>query len=388
VKKVFLFFLVFLLPLTAVASSGYVSGYEGEVKTQIMLNTEGEVLPFDTYLKLELRDVKGSELYFYGKLWKNVEERSGGLELYQAYFKLPTGVGSLKVGRQLISEGFKIFLSDAVRLERNTGKIKYIFYAGKVSYGKRETEGSVFGLKFFIPNGYLLLQRLTKTEGSSLTFGETLKIGDTSYFGKFTLGLSPTKVKEVELRYEHSFLRKAVFTLSGEYFDYSSPLFRTFSQGRQLAFNQSFTYLLNDNLEIFEEFSFGSIKRNGRETSHLLRLGFSKSNWFERGVRVEGALVYRNSWIGKSYGVEGSFIKAINSKLFLSTLIGLSYYDKKIHGEHWYNDFQLKGDYWIDEFSNLEVGIEREFDENLNGRTEFLFLYNRLFYGGLRKRDE
>ena len=116
-----------------------IPSFEGELKTQIEFRQDvydRDSIPFDNYLKLDVRDLKGnSELHFYGKLWKDLGYGTDwDLDLYQLYVEVPTKdrKSTLYIGRQFISEGFETYIADAVKLDSSLKNgLKYTIYLGK-----------------------------------------------------------------------------------------------------------------------------------------------------------------------------------------------------------------------------------------------------------------
>ena len=136
-----------------------VPGYEGVIKTQIEFREDvrdRDSIPFDTYLKLDIRDLKGnSELHFYGKLWKDLGYGTDwDADIYQIYIDVPLNNRNsrLKVGRQFISEGFETYIADAIKYEQKfKNGFRYTFYIGKPRFfepNTRDGDDFLTGFKF------------------------------------------------------------------------------------------------------------------------------------------------------------------------------------------------------------------------------------------------
>jgi hypothetical protein len=163
-----------------------VSGFEGELKTQIEFREDvydRDTIPFDNYLKLDLKDVKGTDIHFYGKLWKDLGYGTDwDVDLYQLYVVVPINKGKngiFTVGRQFISEGFETYVADALKVTNNLKNgIRYTFYLGKPRFFEPETpDGDNFlaGFKFDYKGYYLGFEHVRdegKVKKSAFVLGD------------------------------------------------------------------------------------------------------------------------------------------------------------------------------------------------------------------------
>jgi len=387
-----------------------VPGYEGEVETQIEFREDvqsNDSIPFDTYLKIDIRDLKGdTDLYFYGKLWKDFGY--GGnweADLYQLYVDVPfTKTARLTVGRQFISEGFETFVSDALKFEQKLESgFRYTFYIGKPRFFEPNTpDGDDFlaGFKFDYKGFFFGFQHL-RNDGrlvkSSLSFGNFSYVGRLfSYYTRLEVDTAHGELVEANLGLNYFPNRKLRLTANVEYVDptytygdglyRAEPIFYLFSpQGRELRFTQSVHYDVAEGWELFESYTAVDVQREGRDNGHLLRLGVIRDRWFEEGLRWYGALLYQNSWLGILRGLELGFTKWLCERFTLRGTADIARYDKLIYGKQWANAFYLRGTYQVGDFSNLELGIDWRKNEDFERDTRLILRYNYLFWGGDKK---
>jgi hypothetical protein len=396
-----------LLSATQTQAAIKVPGYEGELKTQIEFRQDiydRDSIPFDNYLKLDVRDLKGnSELHFYGKLWKDLGYGTDwNVDIYQLYVEVPFDKRKdnvLTVGRQFISEGFETYIADAVRYQGKTGKVRYVFYVGKPRYFEPNSpSGDDFlgGFRFDYNGLFLGFEHLRHgghVQKSSVAVGNfkylTPKISQFSRFeydvanGKwvsanFGVNLFPSIRTKLTSEFEY-------YNGSYTYYDnrYENTIFHLFSpQGRELRFTQSAYYQLNRTWQLFGNYSITDLQRNGKDRGHLLKVGLIRDRWFEEGLRAYGALLYQNSWIGILRGFEFGFTKFICPKFTLTGTVDVARYSKITYGKQWATAYYLRGTYQTTDFSNLEFGIDLRQNEDFDRDLRLIVRYNYLFWGG------
>ncbi len=398
------------------ASSSYgavnVPGFEGELKTQVEFRQDiydRDSIPFDNYLKLDVRDLKGTELHFYGKLWKDLGYGTDwDLDLYQLYIEVPLrGTNSIfTVGRQFISEGFETYTADAVKFtNRLKNGLRYTFYLGKPRFFEPNTpdgDDLLAGFKVDYKGYFLGFEHLRddgKVKKSSFVFGNyrylTEKIAqysrlevDTAHgeLTDFNLGLNYFPTKRLRLNTEVEYYDNSYF-----YGDKTVPedrIFYLFSpNGRELRFTQSAHYDLTKKWELFGSYTITDVQRRGKDNGYLAKFGAVRDTWFENGLRTYGALLYQNSWIGILRGVEFGFTKYVCRKLTLNSTAQVARYDKVTYGKQWASAYYLKGVYQTSEFSNLELGVDYRNNEDFDRDLRLILRYNLLFWGGTGKKE-
>ncbi len=388
-------------------------GYEGEVKTQIEFRQDvydRDSIPFDNYLKLDIRDLKGnSELHFYGKLWKDLGYGTDwDVDLYQVYVDVPLKKDRsslLSIGRQFISEGFETYIADSIKYSHRLNKdFKYVFYIGKPRWfepGVKSGDDFLTGIKFEYKNYFFGFEHLRDDGKVKKT---AVSIGNYSYltkklvqFSRLEFDLAHGEFLNGNLGFNYFPNRKLRLTTEVEYYDGSyyydgrieDPIFSNFSsQGRELRFTQSAYYELNKVWSLFGSYTGTDIQKNGKDNGHLIKVGAIRDTWFSEGLRTYGALLYQNSWIGILRGVELGFTKYLCEKLSLSGRVDVARYDKVTYGKQWANSYYLKGTYQATEFSNFEFGIDYRKNEDFDRDLRLILRYNLLFWGGEEKRVE
>ncbi|WP_456342959.1 hypothetical protein [Thermovibrio sp.] len=388
-------------------------GYEGELKTQIEFRQDvydRDSIPFDNYLKLDLRDLKGSsELHFYGKLWKDLGYGTDwDIDLYQLYVDVPIKKdrsSTLSIGRQFISEGFETYIADSIKYSHRLNKdFRYVFYLGKPRWfepGVKSGDDFLAGFKFEYKNYFLGFEHLRddgKVKKSSLLFGNySYLTKELVQFSRFEVDLAHGELVSGNLGFNYYPTKKLRLTTELEYYDGSyrydgrieDPIFKNFSpEGRELRFTQSAYYQLNPVWALFGSYTATDIQRNGKDNGHLLKVGAVRDTWFTEGLRTYGALLYQNSWIGILRGVELGFTKYLCRKISLTGRVDIARYDKITYGKQWANAYYLKGTYQATDFSNLEVGIDYRKNEDFDRDLRLILRYNLLFWGGKEKRTE
>jgi len=389
-------------------------GYEGELKTQIEFREDvydKDSIPFDNYLKLDIRDLKaGSELHFYGKLWKDLGYGTDwDIDLYQLYLDVPLSKERstvLSIGRQFISEGFETYVADAVKLEgKPTKETRYVFYIGKPrSFEPKVRTGDDFlaGFKLEYKGLFLGFEHLRddgKVKKSAFALGNyTYLTKKVAQYSRIEFDVANGELVSANVGADYFYSDRLRLSSEIEYYDQSytfsedmvqDPIFVNFSpQGRELRFTQSGYYQLNGTWELFGSYTYTDVQRNGKDNGHLLKVGAIRDTWFENGLRAYGAILYQNSWIGIMRGAELGFTKYLCSKFSLSGRVDIARYDKITYGKHWANAYYLKGTYQATEFSNLELGVDYRRNEDFDRDLRLILRYNLLFWGGKEKRAE
>ena len=391
-----------------------VPGYEGEIKTQIEFREDvrdRDSIPFDTYLKLDIRDLKGnSELHFYGKLWKDLGYGTDwDADIYQIYIDVPLNNRNsrLKAGRQFISEGFETYIADAIKYEQKfKNGFRYTFYIGKPRFfepNTRDGDDFLTGFKFDY-KGYFFGFEHVRDDGnvkkSSFVVGNYKYLTrEFAYYTRLEVDTAHGELTDFNLGFNYFPTGKLRINLEAEYLDHSytydsfeleNPIFSLFSSGRQLRVTQSVYYDISKKWQFFESYTFSDLQRREglKDNGHLAKVGLVRNTWFENGLRVYGALTYQNSWIGISRGFELGFTKWMNSKLTLSGTADVAHYDKITYGKQWANALYLKGTYQVTDFSNFELGVENRVNEDFDRDTRVILRYNYLFFGGKDKSKE
>ncbi|WP_457680540.1 hypothetical protein [Thermovibrio sp.] len=403
------------LGLFSASSYGAITipGYEGELKTQIEFRQDvydRDSIPFDNYLKLDIRDLKGnSELHFYGKLWKDLGYGTDwNIDLYQLYLEVPLKKDwslGLSVGRQFISEGFETYVADAVKYWGKAGKnLKYVFYLGKPRFfepGVKSGDDFLAGFKFEYKNYFFGFEHLRddgKVRKSSVVLGNyTYLTKEIAQFSRFEVDLAHGELVSGNLGLNYFPTQRLRFTTEVEYYDgsytydggrYEDPIFSTFSSGRELRLTQSGYYQLNETWQAFGSYTYTDLQRSGKDNGQLLKVGLIRDSWFSEGLRAFGALLYQNSWIGILRGVELGFTKYLCKDLFLTGRADIARYNKITYGRQWATAYYLKGTYQISDFSNFEVGIDFRKNEDFKRDLRLIFRYNLLFWGGKENGKE
>jgi len=387
-----------------------IPGYEGELKTQIEFREDvydRDTIPFDTYLKLDVRDLKGnSELHFYGKLWKDLGYGTDwDADLYQLYLEVPLKKDRsslLTIGRQFLSEGFETYVADAVKYTHRLNKeFRYTFYFGKprsFEPGVRTGDDLLLGGKFEYRNLFFGVEHLRNDGEVQKT---SLLLGNYSYltkklvqFSRLEYDAANGQFVSANLGINYFYSNRLRLTSEVEYYDGSytydgrveDPIFANFSpQGRELRFTQSGYYQLNNVWSLFGSYTYTDTQRSGKDGGHLLKVGAVRDTWFTEGLRAFGALLYQNSWIGILRGVELGFTKYLCRKISLTGRVDIARYDKITYGKQWANAYYLKGTYQTTEFSNLEFGIDYRKNEDFDRDLRLILRYNLLFWGGSGK---
>jgi hypothetical protein len=388
-------------------------GYEVELKTQIEFREdvyEDDSFPFDTYLKVDIRDLDSrTDFHFYGKLWKDFGYGTDwDVSAYQIYLdvSLPEVKSRLSVGRQFISEGFETWIADAFKLEGELDdRITYTFYIGKPrTFEANDRNGDDFlgGFKLNYKTYFLALEHLRDdgyVKKSALAFGNFNTIGRaTSWYTRteldfhhgefigFTAGLNYALGKKVRANSEFEYYDQSYTYDSLKSAD---SIFTLFSpQGRELRLTQSLYYDLAEGWQLHGSYSAVDIQRRGKDNSHILKLGVVRDRWFEEGLRSHAYLLYENGWMGILRGVEIGFTKWLSSKVTLTGSADIARYDKVTYGKQWANAFYIKGTYQVDDFSNLELGVDYRRNEDFDSDTRLILRYNYLFWGSLPERKK
>ncbi|WP_163328130.1 hypothetical protein GFV12_01150 [Desulfurobacterium thermolithotrophum] len=389
-----------------------VPGYEGELKTQVEFREDikdRDSIPFDTYLKLDIRDLKGnSDLHFYGKLWKDLGYGTDwNADIYQLFIEIPfeNKQSFLSIGRQFISEGFETYIADAVKYTHKLKNgLRYTFYLGKPRFFEPNTpDGDDFlaGFKFDYKGyffGFEHLRNDGSVKKSSFVVGNYKYLSrEFSYYTRFEIDAAHGEFVDANFGFNYYPTRKLRINIETEYYDPSytydsfkleDPIFSLFSSGRQLRFTQSSYYDITEKWQLFESYTFSDLQRSEKDNGHLAKAGFVRDTWFENGLIVYGALLYGNSWVGTLRGLEFGFTKWINSKLTFVGSADIARYDKITYGKHWANAFYLRGIYSTTEFSNLELGLEDRINEDFKRDMRIVLRYNYLFFGGKDRSKE
>lgn len=390
-----------------------VPGYEGEVKTQVEFRQDvrdEDSIPFDTYLKFDIRNLKGkSSLHFYGRLWKDLGYGTDwDADVYQIYMDVPVSNNTkVKVGRQFISEGFETYVADAVKYEqRFQNGVRYTFYLGKPRFFEPNTHDGddlLGGFKVDYKGYYLGFEHVRddgEVKKSSFVIGNyDYLTSELAYYSRLEFDVAHGELTDFNLGVNYFPTDRMRFNLEGEYYDPSytygsyrleDPIFSLFSRGRQLRTTESAYYDITKNWQLFESYTFSDVQRRKglKDNGNLAKVGFVRDSWFENGLRVEGALIYQNSWVGILRGMEIGFTKWVNSKFTLSGTADVARYDKITYGRQWANAYYLKGTYQITDFSNLELGVEDRKNEDFDRDTRVILRYNCLFFGGKDRIEE
>ncbi len=391
-----------------------IPGYEAEVKTQIEFRQDvydRDTIPFDNYLKLDLRDLKGnSELHFYGKLWKDLGYGTDwDIDLYELYLEVPVKKDRsslLTIGRQFLSEGFETFVADAIKYSHKVNKdFKYVFYLGKPrSFEPKVRTGDDFlaGFKFEYKNYFFGFEHLRdngKVKKSSFAVGNYSYIRkNLAQYSRLEIDSAHGELVDASLGYYYFPNRKLRLNGEVEYYNGSytydggkveDPIFYTFSPyGRELRITQSAYYQISKDWQAYGSYTFTDLQTPDKDNGHLLKVGLIKDNWFSQGLRVFGALLYQNSWIGILRGLEVGFTKYINEKFSLIGQADVGRYNKITYGKQWATAYYLLGTYQTTEFSNLQLGIDFRQNEDFNHDLRVIVRYNLLFWGGKEKREE
>ncbi len=398
---------------SAALSAVNLPGYEGELKTQVEFRQDiydEDSVPFDSYLKLDIRDLKGeSTLHFYGKLWKDLGYGTDtDVDIYQIYVEIPFrhSNSSLLVGRQFISEGFETYVADAVKFQQTLSNgFRYVFYLGKPRFFEPKVhDGDDFlaGVKFEY-KGYFFGVEHLRNDGhvkkTSLVAGSyTYLSKNLVSYSRFELDTAHGEFVEANLGFNYFPTRKLRLNVEFGYADYSyryddyyyeDPVFSMFSpEGRELRLTQSAYYDLSKEWQLFETLTITDIQREGKDNGELLKLGVIRDRWFEKGLRTHAAFLYQNSWIGILRGVEFGFTKWLCKKFTLSGLIDIARFDKVTYGKQWADAYYLKGTYNVTEFSSFELGVDYRRNEDFDRDARVILRYNYLFWGGSGKREK
>jgi len=392
-----------------------VPGFEGELKTQIEFRQDvydRDSIPFDNYLKLDLRDLKGnSELHFYGKLWKDLGYGTDwNLDLYQLYVDVPLNkerTSILSVGRQFISEGFETYVADAIKIDTNLKNgVSYTVYLGKPRFFEPNTHSGddlLFGFKVDYKGYYLGFEHLRddgKVKKSSFVFGNYKYLTeDLAQYSRLEIDTAHGELTDASLGFNYFPTKRLRLNTELEYYDGSytydggireDRIFYLFSpNGRELRFTQSVYYDVTKHWQLFGNATLTDVQRNGKDNGYLTKIGAVRDTWFENGLRAYGALLYQNSWIGIMRGVELGFTKYICEKLTLNGTADIARYDKITYGKQWATAYYLRGTYQTSEFSNLELGVDYRNNEDFDHDLRLILRYNLLFWGGTgEKRAE
>ncbi len=392
-----------------------VPGFEGELKTQLEFREDvydRDSIPFDNYLKLDVRDLKGdSELHFYGKLWKDLGYGTDwDVDLYQLYVEVPLKKNRssiLSVGRQFISEGFETYVADAVKLDISLkNNLRYTVYLGKPRFFEPNTSSGddlLLGFKVDFKGYYLSFEHLRddgKVKKSSFAAGNYRYITENlAQYSRLEIDTAHGKLLDANLGFNYFPSRKLRLNTEIEYYDGSytydggfreDRIFFLFSpRGRELRFTQSAYYDITKHWQIFGNITLTDVQRNGKDNGYLVKAGVVRDTWFENGLRAYGALLYQNSWIGIMRGVELGFTKYVCKKLTINGTADIARYDKITYGKQWATAYYLRGTYQTSEFSNLELGVDYRNNEDFDHDLRFILRYNLLFWGGTgEKRTE
>ncbi len=386
-------------------SSASIPAFEGELKTQVEFREDirdRDSTPFDTYLKLDVRDLKGkSELHFYGKLWKDLGRGTDwDADLFQLYVDTPLNREfKLSVGRQFISEGFETYIADAVRLTRSSKKgLRYVFYLGKPRYFEPNTRSGddlLAGFKLDYKGFFLGFEHVRKNgdvRKSSFLFGDYRYLTrELAQYARLELDVAHGELLSWNLGIDYFPTKKLRLNSDLEFYDGSytygdgvreNELFYLFSSGRELRFTQSVYYDLTKVWQVFGSYTFTDLQRKGKDNGHLIKLGLVRDTWFDNGLRSYGSLLYQNSWFGIMKGFEVGFTKYFCRKLTLTGMLDVAHYDKITYGSQWSNALYLKGTYAVTEFSNFELGIDYRKNEDFDRDARVILRYNYLFWGG------
>ena len=385
-----------------------VPGFEGELKTQIEFREDvydRDSIPFDNYLKLDVRDLKGnSDLHFYGKLWKDLGYGTDwNLDFYQLYVDVPLKRDrsvNLSVGRQFISEGFETYVADAVKLDAKLKNgLRYTVYLGKPRYFEPNTHSGddfLLGFKFDYRGYYLGFEHLRddgKVKKSSFAIGNYTYLSEKLIqYSRLELDTAHGELTDVNLGFNYFPTRKLRLNTELEYHDNSytydggireDRIFYLFSpEGRELRFTQSAYYDISKRWQLFGNLTLTDVQRTGKDNGYLVKVGAVRDTWFENGLRAYGALLYQNSWLGILRGVEIGFTKYVCSKFTLNGTADIARYDKVTYGRQWATAYYLRGAYQTSEFSNLELGVDYRNNEDFNHDLRLILRYNLLFWGG------
>ena len=385
-----------------------IPGFEGELKTQIEFRQDvynRDSIPFDTYLKFDLRDLKGNtDLHFYGKLWKDLGYGTDwNLDLYQLYVSVPLKKDrsyNLSIGRQFLSEGFETYVADAVKLDATLKNgVSYTIYVGKPRFFEPNThsgDDALAGFKIDYKGYYLSFEHIRddgKVKKSSFAVGNyTYLTEKLAQYSRLEFDIAHGKWVNADLGFYYFPTRKLRFNTEVEYYNGSytyddgireDRIFSLFSpQGRELRFTQSAYYDISKHWQLFGNVTLTDVQRTGKDNGYLLKAGAVRDTWFENGLRAYGALLYQNSWLGVLRGIELGFTKYLCEKLTLSGTADIARYDKITYGKQWATAYYLRGTYQTSEFSNLELGVDYRKNEDFNHDLRLILRYNLLFWGG------
>ena len=403
-------FLVVLLclPVSSFAASN-IPSYEGELQTQIEFRQDvsnHDSIPFDNYIQLDVKDLKGSSLYMYGKLWKDLGY--GGdwkADLYQLYADVPIKSlnSNLYIGRQFLSEGFETYVADAVKYEADTSNgINYVFYLGKprdFEPGDTSAGDFLYGFKLNYKGLFFGFENLRDdfdTKKSSFVVGNYNNLNDKlSYYSRFEFDAAHGRFIEANAGINLKPTRKLRFNLDADYYNPSytfdgkdeDPIFSLFSTGRELSLTESAYYDLNDNWQAFESYSHTNLRGSGKDIGHIAKVGFVRDTWFENGLRLYGDLKYVNSWIGILRGADFGFSKWLNDKISLNGGANIGRFSKITYGKQWANAYYLNAKYSLTDFSNLEIGIDDRKDEDFDRDTRVMMRFNYYFFSRNRQKE-
>ena len=390
-----------------------VPGFETELKTQIEFREDiydRDSIPFDNYLKVDIRDLKGTELHFYGKLWKDLGYGTDwDIDLYQLYVEVPLNKernSVLTIGRQFLSEGFETYVVDAVKFtNRLRNGFRYTFYFGKPRFFEPNTpdgDDLIAGFKFDYKGYYLGFEHLRddgKVKKSSFVFGNYRYLTKTlAQYSRIEVDVAHGELSNFNLGFNYFPTKRLRFNTEVEYYDNSylyddktvpeDRIFYLFSPlGRELRLTQSAYYDITKRWQIFGSYTITDLQRNGKDNGYLTKLGAIRDTWFENGLRMYGALLYQNSWIGILRGVELGFTKYVCKKFTLGGTAQIARYDKVTYGKQWASAYYLKGTYQTSEFSNLEFGVDFRNNEDFDHDLRLILRYNLLFWGGEGKKE-
>ena len=383
-----------------------VPSFEGELKTQIEFRQDvydRDSIPFDNYLKLDVRDLKGnSELHFYGKLWKDLGYGTDwDLDLYQLYVKIPTKDrnSTIYIGRQFISEGFETYIADAVKFDSSLKNgLKYTVYIGKPRFFEPNSPSGddlLLGFKLDYKGYYLGFENVRddgKVKKSSFVLGNYKYLSEKlAQYSRLEFDVAHGELLNANLGFNYFPTNRLRLNTEVEYYDASytyedvpeNPIFSLFSpNGREIRFTQSAHYDLTKNWQLFGNITLTDTQRNGKDDGYLAKVGAVRDTWFENGLRAYGSVLYQNSWIGIMRGVELGFTKYVCRKLTINGTADIARYDKLTYGKQWATAYYLRGTYQISEFSNLEIGVDYRNNEDFDHDLRLIARYNILFWNG------
>jgi len=390
---------VAMIPAIAFASVKQ-PAFEGDLNMQIQVREDihsKEMIPFDTYLRMDVKDLEGTDLHFYAKLWKDL---GVGTEWNADWYDLSVSFNSannvlITLGRQFLMGAVRATTADAIRVSAKFGDFKGTVYFGKPRVFEelaRTGDDAIAGFKIEAGNyffGFEHFREDGKVRDSSFVAGLNKKVFNGALgYGRLELDTAHGELSEalagiqlVEKKYgawvETSFEDKS-YTYKGRERD---PIFSAFTSGRVLRLSQGFNYDIGNNWKILESASVSDLQRDNNDNAYNVSLGVVKDEWTDKGWKFNLSFFYSDSWLGTLRGITAGFDLALIKNLFLNGRFDVARYRKVTYGSQWANNFYVSGKYWFGKFSNFELGLDYVENEDFDHEFRFLLRLNYIFWG-------